>query len=180
MKWDAACCRAKPRGDMARTVVQSNHRSWADFYLDVVATDGNAQMLSRMAVALVFPMFMGAVCIIRSVILFQRGRKHNKEVCLVITSPNCQPMSWLSLTVRVVREVSPLTPLIELQSFNSMIDRRMAASPVDGLIVYPEGMMACTQILLAAVVWQSHFAAACITSPAVLQGIGARDELHCQ
>ena len=61
-----------------------------------------------------------------------------------------------------------------------MIDRRMAASPVDGLIVYPEGMMACTQILLAAVVWQSHFAAACITSPAVLQGIGARDELHCQ
>ena len=61
--------------------LQSNHRSWADFYLDVVATDGNAQMLSRMAVALVFPMFMGAVCIIRSVILFQRGRKHDKEVC---------------------------------------------------------------------------------------------------
>ncbi len=59
--------------------MQSNHRSWADFYLDVVATDGNAQMLSRMAVALVFPMFMGAVCIIRSVILFQRGRKHDKE-----------------------------------------------------------------------------------------------------
>ena len=60
--------------------MQSNHRSWADFYLDVVATDGNAQMLSRMAVALVFPMFMGAVCVIRSVILFQRGRKHDKEV----------------------------------------------------------------------------------------------------
>ena len=38
-------------------------------------------MLSRMAVALVFPMFMGAVCVIRSVILFQRGRKHDKEVC---------------------------------------------------------------------------------------------------
>ena len=37
-------------------------------------------MLSRMAVALVFPMFMGAVCVIRSVILFQRGRKHDKEV----------------------------------------------------------------------------------------------------
>lgn len=60
--------------------MQSNHRSWADFYLDVVATEGNAQMLSRMAVALVFPMFMGAVCIIRSVILFQRGRQHDKEV----------------------------------------------------------------------------------------------------
>ncbi len=63
-----------------RDALQSNHRSWADFYLDVVATDGNAQMLSRMAVALVFPMFMGAVCVIRSVILFQRGRKHDKEV----------------------------------------------------------------------------------------------------
>lgn len=59
---------------------QSNHRSWADFYLDVVATDGNAQMLSRLAVALVFPMFMGAVCVIRSVVLFRRGRKHDKEV----------------------------------------------------------------------------------------------------
>ncbi len=60
--------------------VQSNHRSWSDFYLDVVATEGNAQMLSRMAVALVFPMFMGAVCVIRSVILFQRGRQHDKDV----------------------------------------------------------------------------------------------------
>jgi len=61
--------------------LQSNHRSWADFYLDVVATEGNAQMLSRMAVALVFPMFMGAVCVIRSVILFQRRKNHDKEVC---------------------------------------------------------------------------------------------------
>ena len=41
-----------------------------------------------------------------------------------------------------------MMPLTELQSFNSMIDRRMAASPVDGLIVYPEGMMACTQSCL--------------------------------
>lgn len=58
---------------------QSNHRSWADFYLDVVATDGNAQMLSRMAVAYVFPMFMLAVCIIRSVVLFKRGEKVDHE-----------------------------------------------------------------------------------------------------
>ncbi len=58
---------------------QSNHRSWADFYLDVVATDGNAQMLSRMAVALAFPAFMGAVCVIRSVVLFRRNIKHDKE-----------------------------------------------------------------------------------------------------
>jgi len=26
-----------------------------------------------------------------------------------------------------------------MQTFNKMIDRKMAASPVDGLIVYPEG-----------------------------------------
>ena len=91
---------------MTRTVAQSNHRSWADFYLDVVATDGNAQMLSRMAVALVFPMFMGAVCIIRSVILFQRGRKHNKEVCLVITSPNRQPTDLLAVPDGVCGEES--------------------------------------------------------------------------
>jgi len=45
----------------------------------VVATDGNAQMLSRMAVAYVFPMFMVAVRIIRSVILFKRGRKVDHE-----------------------------------------------------------------------------------------------------
>ena len=29
--------------------------------------------------------------------------------------------------------------LCDVQAFNSMIDRKMAASPVDGLIVYPEG-----------------------------------------
>ncbi|KAK9832508.1 hypothetical protein WJX81_003456 [Elliptochloris bilobata] len=81
----------------------SNHRSWADFYLDVVATDGNAQMLARMAVAYVFPMFMLAVCIIRSVILFKRGKK------------------------------------VDHEEFNRMLEYKMAASPVDGLIVYPEG-----------------------------------------
>lgn len=95
--WRQQCCKAKLCGNMTRTAAQSNHRSWADFYLDVVATDGNAQMLSRMAVALVFPMFMGAVCIIRSVILFQRGRKHDKEVCLVINCPHCQPTDELAV-----------------------------------------------------------------------------------
>lgn len=29
--------------------LQSNHRSWGDFFLDVVATEGYAQMLSRCA-----------------------------------------------------------------------------------------------------------------------------------
>ena len=31
-----------------------------------------------------------------------------------------------------------------VQAFNNMIDRKMAASPVDGLIVYPEGEGLCT------------------------------------
>ena len=32
---------------MTRLDLQSNHRSWGDFFLDVVATEGYAQMLSR-------------------------------------------------------------------------------------------------------------------------------------
>ena len=76
---------------------QSNHRSWADFYLDVVATDGNAQMLARMAVAYVFPMFMLAVCIIRSVVLFKRGKKVDHEARS--TSPLDQTHVWPVLTL---------------------------------------------------------------------------------
>ncbi len=75
----ACAYRACRKRVVVRGGPQSNHRSWADFYLDVVATDGNAQMLSRMAVAYVFLMFMVAVRIIRSVILFKRGRKVDHE-----------------------------------------------------------------------------------------------------
>lgn len=82
---------------------QANHRTWADFFLDVVATGGRGQMLSRAAVAAAFPAFMAAVCVIRSVILFRRGRVFDKA------------------------------------AFNAMIRQRMRASPVEGLIVYPEG-----------------------------------------
>jgi hypothetical protein len=39
--------------------------------------------ICRMAVALVFPMFMFSVVIIRSVILFKRGAIRNKEVHLI-------------------------------------------------------------------------------------------------
>lgn len=81
----------------------ANHRSWADFFLDVVMTDGRAQMLSRMAVMTVFPAFMIPVCVIKSVILFNRGQRINKN------------------------------------SFNERINRKMKESPVEGLIVYPEG-----------------------------------------
>ena len=81
----------------------ANHRSWADFFLDVVATDGRAQMLSRAAVAVAFPAFMLAVCVIRSVILFRRDN------------------------------------VKDFNAFNAMIESKIRASPVDGLIVYPEG-----------------------------------------
>lgn len=81
----------------------ANHRSWADFFLDVVATDGRAQMLSRAAVAVAFPAFMLAVCVIRSVILFRRDN------------------------------------VKDFNAFNQMIESKIKASPVDGLIVYPEG-----------------------------------------
>ena len=53
---------------------QANHRSWADFYLDPVATGGRAQMLSRLAVAVAFPLMMPAVCAVRAVVLFNRGK----------------------------------------------------------------------------------------------------------
>lgn len=81
----------------------ANHRSWADFFLDVIMTDGRAQMLSRMAVLMVFPAFMLPVCVIKSVILFNRGQRIDKD------------------------------------RFNERIDRKMKESPVEGLIVYPEG-----------------------------------------
>jgi hypothetical protein len=81
----------------------ANHRSWADFFLDVVMTDGRAQMLSRMAVLMVFPAFMLPVCVIKSVILFNRGQRIDKD------------------------------------RFNQRINRKMNESPVEGLIVYPEG-----------------------------------------
>ncbi|KAK9815692.1 hypothetical protein WJX72_008180 [[Myrmecia] bisecta] len=84
-------------------VYLSNHRSWADFFLDVIATEGRAQMLSRMAVFFVFPMFMIPVRVVRGVILFKRGTIRDKE------------------------------------KFNIMVDASMHDSPMNGLIVYPEG-----------------------------------------
>ncbi|KAK9835903.1 hypothetical protein WJX74_010643 [Apatococcus lobatus] len=81
----------------------ANHRCWADFFIDVVLSEGNAQMLSRMAVYYVFPMFMISVRAAKGVILFKRGRQHDKD------------------------------------AFNRMVDKKMARSPLEGLIIYPEG-----------------------------------------
>ena len=44
---DAAAWRAS---DVERSAaVQANHRSWGDFFIDVLTTEGHAQMLSRQA-----------------------------------------------------------------------------------------------------------------------------------
>ena len=48
----------------------------------------------RMAVALVFPMFMVSVIIIRSVILFKRGAIRDKEVSLHLRSYSQLPCAW--------------------------------------------------------------------------------------
>lgn len=87
-------------------MTQANHRSWADFYLDPVATGGRAQMLSRMAVAVAFPAMMPAVVAVRAVVLFNRGKGAGAA---------------------------------GFDAFNAFVRGKMAASPMAGLIVYPEG-----------------------------------------
>lgn len=56
-----------------------NHRSWADFFVDAYLTEGRGQMMSRMAVGVVFPMFMLPVTMVRGCICFRRDRVKDKE-----------------------------------------------------------------------------------------------------
>jgi hypothetical protein len=64
-------------------------------------------MLSRMAVAVAFPLMMPAVCAIRAVVLFNRGRGAASDH----------------------------------GAFNAFVRGKMEASPMAGLIVYPEGAL---------------------------------------
>eukprot|EP00878_Enallax_costatus_P004214 GHUV01004444.1.p1 GENE.GHUV01004444.1~~GHUV01004444.1.p1 ORF type:complete len:357 (+),score=80.43 GHUV01004444.1:59-1129(+) len=57
----------------------SNHRSWADFYIDAYLTEGRGQMMSRMAVLYVFPMFMIPISLVRGCICFKRGSIADKQ-----------------------------------------------------------------------------------------------------
>lgn len=57
----------------------SNHRSWADFFVDAYLTEGRGQLMSRMAVAAVFPMFMLPVSLVRGCIVFKRGSIADKQ-----------------------------------------------------------------------------------------------------
>jgi len=56
-----------------------NHRSWADFFLDVYLTEGNSALMSRMMVAVAFPIFITSVAILKGIVLFKRGTIADKE-----------------------------------------------------------------------------------------------------
>eukprot|EP00775_Hariotina_reticulata_P006311 gene6311-6546_t len=57
----------------------SNHRSWTDFFVDAYLTEGRGQLMSRLAVMYVFPMFMIPVTWVRGCICFKRGSIADKE-----------------------------------------------------------------------------------------------------
>jgi 1-acyl-sn-glycerol-3-phosphate acyltransferase len=56
-----------------------NHRSWADFFLDLYVTEGKAGFLSRWAVFPVFPVFLASALLLKSVKFFKRGRMSDIE-----------------------------------------------------------------------------------------------------
>lgn len=129
-----------------------------------------------MAVYYVFPMFMISVRAAKGVILFKRGRQHDKEVrtptlsgvvCMVSLVRRkyhrqaSAPFAWEGVmciarpagsssvclvAVVVLPVLYPPTfcaltdcPSAAMQAFNRMVDRKMARSPLEGLIIYPEG-----------------------------------------
>lgn len=57
----------------------ANHRSWGDFFLDTWLTEGRAQLMSRMLVFYVFPVFMTSALIIKSLVLINRGNVGDKD-----------------------------------------------------------------------------------------------------
>ena len=58
----------------------ANHRSWADFFIDVCVTEGRAALLSRWAVFPVFPVFLMSGLILKGVVFFKRNRIQDKDV----------------------------------------------------------------------------------------------------
>jgi len=81
----------------------SNHRSWADFFIDVYLLAGQAMIMSRRAVFFAFPIFMSAVVFLKGVLLFNRTNVKDKT------------------------------------KFNEWIDEEFERSPLNGILVYPEG-----------------------------------------
>ncbi|EFN60141.1 hypothetical protein CHLNCDRAFT_133550 [Chlorella variabilis] len=56
-----------------------NHRSWGDFIVDQYVTEGRSLFMSRLAVLGVFPTFVSALVVLKSIILFKRGSVADKE-----------------------------------------------------------------------------------------------------
>lgn len=79
----AGCRSVSPRADVSappRSPPQANHRSWADFFLDIYLTQGRAALMSRWMVFMAFPVFCSAVMILRGILFFKRGTIMDKEV----------------------------------------------------------------------------------------------------
>lgn len=57
-----------------RTLYVCNHRCWADFFLDILVTEGRACALSRRAVFLAFPLLMVPAYLAGGVASFSRNR----------------------------------------------------------------------------------------------------------
>lgn len=100
--------------------LQSNHRSWADFFIDAYLTEGRGQMMSRMAVLYAFPAFMIPVALVRGCIVFKRGHVADKVafnawidkrmalspqpgICLF---PEGAPWCWTSALMRGMRSTA--------------------------------------------------------------------------
>jgi 1-acyl-sn-glycerol-3-phosphate acyltransferase len=56
-----------------------NHRSWADFFLDMYVTEGRAAPLSRWAVFPVLPIVLTSGVLLRGILFFKRNRVSDKE-----------------------------------------------------------------------------------------------------
>ena len=63
-----------------RCVYLCNHRSWADFFVDIFLTEGLAAPMSRTMVFFAFPVFITSVNILKGIILFKRGSIADKDV----------------------------------------------------------------------------------------------------
>ncbi|CAG9465508.1 unnamed protein product [Pedinophyceae sp. YPF-701] len=62
-----------------RMVYLANHRSWADFFLDVWTTEARCSIMSRWMVFFAFPVFMASVIVLRGIVLFKRGKIKDKD-----------------------------------------------------------------------------------------------------
>jgi len=77
-----ALVRCRESADVCRerdVMYLCNHRAWADFFVDVYATEGRAFTMSRMLVACAFPLFMLPAMFVGAVFGFNRDGVQDKE-----------------------------------------------------------------------------------------------------